>query len=545
MHYNQSGIAGNLASVHLSDLMLSFEKNKQTGTLQIGSEESGTKIYIRNGAVYGCTAPLIDGLPFLMHTALRREIVTAIQVADILKIETATGQSLRQSISRSRLLNDADVDVLAAFCIEERIFPLFQMTEGYFAFNESESMTHMKAEEIVELKDTTLRISHIILEAARRNDEWERLRSVVDSTALYIVDTRTKPGALRQFEESNPEAGVVARYLDGKSTLYAVASKTGVGLLEIHVFVSELVHAGLVRVQTASEVVTEAIALQQQGFPLQACDLLETVRIQNHIEEVLRPLAAIYQEINRSDEAVAIFSELSQASHDRGRLPEALADVDTAIAISPNDPELHYLRARICTDLGDNEGAASGYRFVAQTMRSAPAELGLHTPAPVPVSDVQRQTPSHGIAESPRPNTPKTDQHTSKKHAATSANATRQSGQYAMGDLPKTKTDPLIPARLLQEAQVIAANDESESVSALSAEDITLLFKITRIPAPLVNTIKNQLQKVIPESQAKIVLYQAVSEAKSMLDFQRNIDTQLQGEMKGAIIMAIINRHLA
>ena len=240
---------------------------------------------------------------------------------------------------------------------------------------------------------------------------------------------------------------------------------------------------------------------------------------------------------------MAIFMELAEKNQDSGLLAEALEDVDAAIAVAPDNTNLHYLRARICSDLGDNEGAASGFRIAIQAMRSITQEQLHQSDSSVSTSATKIQSDQYKKDNHQQISADRQNLRNPNDGVRAPASLNRQSGQYDMGDIAKIKTDPLIPAYISTGGDAQTDGNLNE-IAALSVEHITMMFRTTSIPSRLVQNILHQLQKILPDDESNRIVYQSMAESKNILDFQRNIDAQLQNDVKGRVIMAVINETL-
>ncbi len=359
------GFQGQLSSVSLTDLFQTLQMNRQTGTLSVSSPDGQRHIYFDSGQVAMCDAPPIDGKAFLLHALLRKSLLSPEQVDDLNQRLYSLGHPLRDLIIASGYVQEGELDEASAWCIEELVCPIFEWHEGDFTFTDGAPIPQLQIHDVVAMGAVGLQTTQLLLEATRRKDEWRRIREVItDSAALYVVDNDGRNN-LRNIQ-TDPEMLKVLRYLDGRHTLDQVASSVGVTRFDTYAIAAQLVLAGVARARTPDEVVVDANALRQSGETESAMSLLEAVHKLNPVPEVIRPLAECYAQLKQAPRAVELYLELIQMAQDQGDLEQARRDLDTVLALSPDDPDLQFDRAKVLAELGAIEDAALAYVAAAQ-----------------------------------------------------------------------------------------------------------------------------------------------------------------------------------
>lgn len=359
------GFQGQLSSVSLTDIFQTLQMNRQTGTLSVSSPEDQRHIYFDAGQVAMCDAPPVNGKAFLLHALLRKSLLSPEQVDDLNQRLYSLGHPLRDLILASGYVQDAELDEACAWCIEELVCPIFEWSEGDFTFTDGAPVQQLQIHDVVAMGAVGLQTTQLLLEATRRKDEWRRIREVItDPSALYVVDNEGRNN-LRNIQ-TDPEMLKVLRYLDGRHTLDQVASSVGVTRFDTYAIAAQLVLAGVARARTPDEVVVDADALRQSGEIESALSLLEAVHKLNPVPEVIRPLAECYAQLKQAPRAVELYLELIQMAQDQGDLEQARRDLDTVLALSPDDPDLQFDRAKVLAELGAIEDAALAYVAAAQ-----------------------------------------------------------------------------------------------------------------------------------------------------------------------------------
>lgn len=359
------GFQGQLSSVSLTDIFQTLHMNRQTGTLSVGSPEGHRYVYFDAGQVAMCDAPQVDSRAFLLHALLRKNLLSPEQVDDLNQRLYSLGHPLRDLILASGYVQEGELDEACAWCIEELVCPIFEWAEGDFTFTDGAPVQQLQVHDVVAMGAVGMQTTQLLLEATRRKDEWRRIREVItDGGALYIVDNEGRNN-LRNIQ-TDPEMLKVLRYLDGRHTLDQVASAVGVTRFDTFAIAAQLVLAGIARPRTPEEVVSDAEELRRGGETEKALSLLESVHKANPVPEVARPLAECYAQLKQAPRAVELYLELIQMAQDQGDLEQARKDLDTVLALSPDDPDLQFDRAKVLAELGAIEDAALAYVAAAQ-----------------------------------------------------------------------------------------------------------------------------------------------------------------------------------
>ncbi len=360
------GFQGQLASVNLTDIFQTLNMNRQTGTLSVSGTTAVQHIWFEQGQIALCSSSRIGGRPFLINALLRKGLISDQQADEIAARSARDNQDVRAAALASGTVAEPDLDEMCAWCIEEIVCPVFEWREGDFTFTDGGPVADLDSPDVIAMGATRLQTTSLVLEATRREDEWKRIREVVpDPAALYVVDNAGR--ANLKNVESDPEMLKVLRFLDGRHNVDAISEAVGVSRFDAFAIVAQLVLANIARLCAPQELIDDAATLRQQGETVKAAELLESLAAQNKLPEIIRPLAEVSAELNQVPRAVELYLELIQAAQDQGQLDQALADLDTVIRLSPADPDLHFDRAQVLTELGRSDDAAAAYVSAAQT----------------------------------------------------------------------------------------------------------------------------------------------------------------------------------
>lgn len=359
------GFSGQLGTVNLADIFQTLQMNRQSGTMTVTGPAETVRIWFAEGQVVLCSAPPVEGRPFIVHTLLKKGLVHTEIGEDLLRRHRQTGQPLRDLLLHSSAIAEPELDEISAWCIEEQVCPIFEWTSGEFSFEEGPPAPELNGGDVVQMGPAGLQTTQVVMEATRRKDEWRRIREIItDPDALYLVDNDGRNN-LRNLQ-TDPEMLKVLRYLDGQHALEAIAQAVGLTRFDTYAIVAQLVVAGVARARGVAEIVDDALKLKAGGEAQRARDLLENAARSAPVPEVLKPLAEVCAELGQVPRAVELYLTLIQQAQDAGDLQLALSYLDTVIGLSPDDPDLQFERAQVHAELGNVEPAAQGFSAAAQ-----------------------------------------------------------------------------------------------------------------------------------------------------------------------------------
>lgn len=215
-------IQGPLRELAVHDVFQLLDLGRKTGRLKVSSElrqNEGT-IWFERGAV---VAAGIRSNP--------KRLGAMLQEAGCLRAEDLDHAVALQQRGDSRRIGDIlldtgaitrrDLETQVRAQVEEVVFTLLGWSEGYFRFDEVDPA------EIPREADLRISTESVLLEAARRVDEWSRLESHVPHlgvvAGLAPPPADPEPGSLRL----TPLEWRVLTAIDGSSDVHAVATRLG------------------------------------------------------------------------------------------------------------------------------------------------------------------------------------------------------------------------------------------------------------------------------------------------------------------------------
>ncbi len=401
------GFSGSLESINLADIFQNLAMNHQTGTLNISDRDRTKCIYFEKGEVrylsHGKRKNTLLG-----EMLVGRGLATREQVDAALAEQKASSSLLGEVIVSLGIASRTDIDDLVRFQIEEEIYDLFGWEHARFEFVEGAPASGLFDPE-QQATELAIDTSRLILEAARRIDEWERIRKILPSTEEVFVSTvEVLP------DTATAVAHRIFAYLDGSRDVTAVADDSHFSRFEVASSIVGMLEGGQVRPATADELMGASNECSTREQPELAARLMETalsrrpndLSIREGLAEALLALdekekAAIHLGVigeeharKGDDEGAAVvceriltvlpkhigaqgklarlaaargekakavlhFAGLARALVEAGRLDEAAVACREGLAIDAGNTEIRSALATVLITSGDTDGAVA------------------------------------------------------------------------------------------------------------------------------------------------------------------------------------------
>jgi tetratricopeptide (TPR) repeat protein len=370
-------IRGSLREASLPDVLQLLAMGKKTGCLSLSHKHAFGNIYFDKGRI--CFASIVNRRDRLGDILVKSGMITAADLEAAIAIQTANPERrIGEILVSQKLLKREELHGQIKRQIEEAVYHLFTWSQGTFSFEPD--VVPSEQDFLVSVNPESL-----LLEGARRVDEWELIQKKISSFDLVFSLDR---GHLAQARvELTPDQEAVIPLLDGRHDVAAIIDASGLGEFAVAKALFELATAGFLhrvgrtRTPEAVSVAARAAEHRNLGIAFYKSGMAdESVREFRRVLELQREdavsefylaIAAIRQ--GRMDEAirglrdlarrepagVAVHVNLAYALERTGRFDEARAALGRAAAIAPQDPTVRLAQSVLALRRGDVEGAYS------------------------------------------------------------------------------------------------------------------------------------------------------------------------------------------
>jgi tetratricopeptide (TPR) repeat protein len=375
---------GDLANINLASVLQNLLHNEQTGTLRLSDGDREAFLHFNRGHMTMYSAGRHARTPLAEYLA-RANLVTPQQVQ-------AAKKRLRGKRNMSAVLGRMGVEPekireAARRHLEEGVCDLFTWESGRFEFTEGPPPSgvfdsDMAAASLNMLPDG------MILEAARRADTWEQINRHIRSESEILVLRRE--AAARVDDDFPPEVAEVAKMLDGRRSVRAIAEESGLGRFPVLAAISRLIADGAARPVSLTEVLRLAeVALGNREFAAAASFYRRALEIERNNVECRRGLVEALEGAGDRAEASAERKLLAATFRDTGRFEEAAEELRRAIEDAPTDITAREKHIALLKEMGETRQAQAAGLELGRTYLS----LGIAGKACAVFAEVLRSRP--------------------------------------------------------------------------------------------------------------------------------------------------------
>lgn len=209
------GIAGNLKTMELAELLQWLSQGQKTGTLVLDDTRVEKRIFFRGGKIV--SAASTDPKEYLGHFLVGHGFIDEKQLADAVGRQESQKSLLGQVLVEMGLISPEQLDQMLRLKAEEGIFDLFGWKEAEFRFLDDE----LPAYKMVPI---SLDVTGIVLEGCRRQDEMSRIRLRIPSPLCVPVSVIADLAATAEVEEESQRHVLAA--VDDQRTVEEIALET-------------------------------------------------------------------------------------------------------------------------------------------------------------------------------------------------------------------------------------------------------------------------------------------------------------------------------
>jgi len=361
-------LRGDLRDINLADIFQTLAMNQQEGTLTIWSGRRRMDIYFSKEGV----RLLVSGekkYPRLGEILLREKKITPVELDMALARQKMTGEMLGQALIDMGIVTAEEIEKAVRHQIEEEIFDVFSWKDAKFEFVPGEP----KGEFFDPAKlgrPITFNVQSIIMEAARRIDEWQLIHSIIPSMQVIfrVRDPYAEPPDIAEKAGTTKEVvAAIVELVDGKRTVEQIVEKSGLGKFEVCKVLALLAQAHYLEPLSIKEMVVVADQFANEG------DLQTAIKIYKSLLATLPPssvlhnrLAELYEKAGSTQEAAMEYAALADALLEEGADEDALALYKKALDLAPRNFSLHQKLFEFYLAKKNKEGAVQEGLFVAR-----------------------------------------------------------------------------------------------------------------------------------------------------------------------------------
>lgn len=193
------GLKGSVRALSLEQLLEFLSASSHAGTLKIAYKDKVCVLCIKDGLIY------IDqrgkGEFRLGEVLIQRGVVTQKQIDDALQLQQERKVRIGEALKILGYTEQAQLDAALRAQLEEELYDLFVLDDAYFEF-ERGLPEGFEARALPAFGTRS-----ILMEAARRLDEWRHIKSTITSRKCFYTLNTENPTAHKSVSKSLSASG--------------------------------------------------------------------------------------------------------------------------------------------------------------------------------------------------------------------------------------------------------------------------------------------------------------------------------------------------
>jgi tetratricopeptide (TPR) repeat protein len=322
---------GDISSLAMGDLFQNLAANQKTGTLTIQRQGGECHIQFLDGKIISYT----DSQGFSIAEWLtEKEIITRDQLEEVVKrYRKAKKKSLGEILRDLGILKLEEYQSYFLDLVKETLYEVLSFREGTFEFHEGNLDEKLSDREARCLRLQLVSAS-ILMEAARRTDDWQRIRlHIPTENEIYFVQVADRERLLKDARDDLAREAI--RLLDGTRTLRQVIGQLPYSRFDACGVLAQLIAEKKIRPLDGS------LAIQRSKGdedPKQAIPCLKTIleREPNN-RQILQRLAQLLEQEGERDESAKYNKLLAISLLEEGNLVQAEQHLKKSLELSSKD----------------------------------------------------------------------------------------------------------------------------------------------------------------------------------------------------------------
>lgn len=331
---------GDLEQINLSDIFQTLAMTKMEGVLRVSNPLEQRQVYCNDGYVRILVPPRL-ATRRLGQRLVQAGLLEPEQLRGALVRQRKEQKPLGEMLVADGLLQQEQIDEIAGMQVSGDLFALFTWRHGTFEFWKGEiTDPELRAQFDV---CPEFEVSSLLLEVARRSDEWESIYGAISS----LDEVPMRLAEVAEGTELDDAGQALVHGADGRATYRQIAEQTTLGLFEVARVARDLVRNGILGSISDADMVAAAESEAEAGHQKNALMLLQTLRDRPGDREVetVRGMVTVLNKAGERRLAGNLLLELAQLQSD----PDlALALAREARELAPHDAgTISFLRTTL------------------------------------------------------------------------------------------------------------------------------------------------------------------------------------------------------
>ncbi len=321
---------GDLATMSLEDIFQWLAVGKKTGVLELKGSMHTKRVAFHEGRITSIWSS--DPREYLGQYLLAYNRISEDQLREALATQEDEQQLLGRILINRQLVTETEIRRIVQLKVEESIYDTFLWSVGSFEFQDG-AESHQKSMLL------SLDVTGIVLEGARRLDDWKRIRKIIKGGDAVLAPISE---AIAERLPLTPEDADVLTRLDGFKPVDQLVLDMRMPEYKINKLLFDLHEKGLVRLLNPGGNLGENPSLQLQ----RARALVEKQKLQEAQEELRRILQDQPRHLDANKMMAVVQDLLEEKKLDQELVPELILSLDELMTtnLGPNEA---FLASRV------------------------------------------------------------------------------------------------------------------------------------------------------------------------------------------------------
>jgi tetratricopeptide (TPR) repeat protein len=349
-------IQSTIKEIGLFDLFQILHLHKKTGRLLIAGtpDDKEAKVVFKEGAV--CLASIYDREPKSVEEQLTEWGVLDSELKKKLAKKLKKYKTLIDAIEGEGMTPRKQVENFIAERVKDTVFEILKWEVGEYRFDEE------KLNEKIEVL-VPLNTENLILEGARRIDEWSNVRSKVPSKhSIFRFGTENQEDHQLNLK---PKEWEILSLIDGKRTVKEVTDAVGGDLFET----SKLIYS-LIVMDVIELVDGEEEADVQPGNEQKLGELLKAGRDAYNKLNLEKAASHFEKALKVDPECFEALRMLGEIHYKLDNLNEALSFLSKARDLDPENEKAMFIKGYLHAHMGDISQAVDEWEELGDKTQS-------------------------------------------------------------------------------------------------------------------------------------------------------------------------------
>lgn len=338
----EAGVESDLNILDLGSILQALGVNRRTGTLKV-TRPSGEYVllYFREGHMR-LVSSATPGLDLLEEAMTKYRKLTREDLAEARQAAQSSGRSIVEVFAAQERLQERELERLMVSLVVERTTDTLAWKDVRCEFFPDRLLEPELSPALAEFSQGVV-VDGVLLEAARRADEWDRIQQTFDPVREVFDLVRELPEHL-----SEPAERELAALVDGYRDVSEIVEASGLTGFEARRTLMEMANNGYIQARRAGQLIQLGGTASAKGDWTKALKLYLRAQAMDRTRSDLPVrIAAAYEALGNLDEARSQLLKYVRESMAGSRYMEAGRACERLVEIDPEEPE-HRARLFKC-----------------------------------------------------------------------------------------------------------------------------------------------------------------------------------------------------